>query len=77
VRRGEAIRTGTRVVDPIRTMRVIGAPAAAGFAGFVIHGAIGRWSPWPPRSVPDAWVSFVGTDGMPAVTNSSPTPSRP
>jgi tight adherence protein B len=39
--RGEAIRTGTPVVDPIRTMRVIGAPAAAGFAGFVIHGAIG------------------------------------
>ena len=39
--RGEAIRSGTPVFDPIRTMRVIGAPAAAGFVGFVIHGAIG------------------------------------
>jgi tight adherence protein B len=39
--RGDAIRTGTRVFDPIRTMRVAAVPAVAGFAGMVIHGAIG------------------------------------
>jgi len=39
--RGDAIRTDTRVVDPVRTLRIIGTPAVAAAVGLMIHGAIG------------------------------------